>query len=134
MSSRFVRGREYYSPVRGQALVMLLFYVVIGLTLISVSIALSISNSLTTMQEEEGNHALEIAESGVENALLRIVRDLEYPGETLTVGDGSATVTVSGINTKTIQSVGIVNGFHRELEVVVTVNNGVITLVSWQEQ
>lgn len=119
--------------VNGQALVMLLFYVAIALTVISFSIALTISNSLGSMQEEQGNHALEIAESGAENALLRLVRDPSYGGETLTVGSGDATVTIGGQDTKTITSTGVTNGFTRVVEAEVAISDGTITLLSWQE-
>ncbi len=118
----------------GQALVILLFYTAIAFTVISFSIALAISNSMSSMREEQGNHALEIAESGAENSLLRLLRDPNYTGETLTVGTGDATVIVSGANTKTIVSTGTVAGFSRTVQVVADINSGIITLISWQEQ
>jgi len=117
----------------GQALVILLFYTAIAFTVIMFSIALTISNSLSSMQEEEGNHALEIAESGVENSLLRLLRDPDYPGETLTVDGGDATVIVSGGNTKTITSTGVIGGFSRSIQAVAGIESGIITIETWQE-
>ncbi len=117
----------------GSALVVLLSYVVIGVTLITVAVALGISNALTTMQEEEGNHALEVAESGAENALLRLLRTPGYTGETLTVADGNATVIVNGTTTKTITSTGLVGTFSRTVQVVADLDDGVLSLISWRE-
>jgi Tfp pilus assembly protein PilX len=60
--------QKKYTKQLGQALVVLLFYMVIAVTLVTTAVALTLSSSVNTMQEEEGNHALELAENGVENA------------------------------------------------------------------
>ena len=117
----------------GQALVVLLLYMIIAISLTTTAVAMGISNSLTTTQEEEANHALEVAESGTENAILRLLRDTQYLGETLTVAGGTATVTVSGDDTKTITSVGTIGNFSRTLQVEVTFTDGVLTVTSWSE-
>jgi hypothetical protein len=117
----------------GQALVVLLFYMVIAITLTTGAVALTITNSMTTMQEEEGNHALEVAESGAENAILRLLRNRGFTGETISVENGTAVATVSGTINKTIVSVGTVGTMKRTVRVVVSVIDGMMKVTSWRE-
>lgn len=117
----------------GQALIVLLFYMVIAVTLVTTAVALTVSSSFNTMQEEEGNHALELAENGVENALLRLLRDTTYSGETVSIGGDSVTSTVSGQSTKTIVSTGTRGTYQKTLRVTATFTNGVLNVISWQE-
>jgi len=118
---------------KGQALVVLLFYMIIAITLTTTAVAMGISSSMITTQEEEGGHALEVAESGAENALLRLLRNTSYTGEVLPVDTGTATVTVSGTTTKTVRSVGVIGAYSRTIQADVTYTNGVMTILSWQE-
>jgi hypothetical protein len=128
--NKFHRNRN---SMAGQALVMLLFYMIIAITLSTTAVSVVLSNSMSVMRDEESIRALEIAEAGGENAFLRLVRDTGYSGETLTVGNGNATVTVTGTNPKTIDSTGIVGSFSRTIRATVTIENGVMTITSWLE-
>jgi hypothetical protein len=118
----------------GQALVVLLFYMIIAITLTTTAVAVIVSNSLSVTEEEEGNRALQVAEAGAENSLLRLMRNTSYQGETITLGDGSATSTVSGTIIKTIVSTGTIGGISRVVQVGVDTTSGVMTVTSWQEQ
>jgi hypothetical protein len=118
----------------GQALVVLLFYMIIAITLSTTAVAVLLSNSLSVTRNEEGVHALEIAEAGAENALIRLMRATDYSGEILTVGGGNATVTVGGDNfIKIATSTGVVGDFSRTVQVTAGVDNGVLTVLSWEE-
>ena len=86
------------------------------------------------MREEEGGHALETAESGAENALLRLLRNPVYGGETMTTDNGFAYITVADLGSgKTITSRGVTGEYSRSVEVRVSIANGVITITSWKE-
>ncbi len=121
------------STQQGQALVILLFYMIIAITLTTTAVAVIVSNSLSATRSEQGAHALQIAEAGAENAIVRLLRSTSYSGETLTVGIGTATVTVTGTNTKIIRSVGAISGFTRTVQVTATLTNGILEVSSWQE-
>lgn len=114
-------------------MIVLLFYMIIAITLTATAIAVVMSNSLAVTTVEEGNHALEVAEAGAENAIIRLLRTPGYSGETFSVGLGSAAVTVVGVEPKTIHSRGSMGSFERSVEVVVSFANGVLTVLSWQE-
>jgi len=117
----------------GQALVVLLFYMIIAITLVTTAVAVVISNSSAVTKTESGIVAMDIAETGAENAIIQVLRNTNYQGETLTIGDGTAVSTVSGTATKTITTVGSVYGSSRTVQVVASLVNGVLTVTSWQE-
>lgn len=118
---------------KGQALVVLLFFMAMALTITSVAIVANIVNSTTTTRVGEGLTAEQYAQSGSENALLRLLRNPSYTGETLTVGTGTVTVNVTGTGVKTITATATNGNFTRTIVVDVTVTNGVLHILSWKE-
>ena len=86
----------------GQTLVLLLVFVAITITITSAAVAMMIINSQSGSRFELREITYTVAESGAENALLRLLRDPDYTGETLTIEDGTATITVTGSSVKTI--------------------------------
>ena len=118
---------------QGQALITLLFFVIIGITVITAAVTIVLTNSLAASNLEQGYGALNAAESGVENALLRLDRNPNYTGETLSVGAGSATITVSGSSPITILSVGTYYNSIRKIQATVTNTNNAFTVTSWKE-
>ncbi len=118
---------------RGQALVVLLFFMAMALTVTSVAIVANIVNSTTTTRVQEGVATEQYAQSAAENALLRLLRDPSYVGETLTVGMGTVTVNVTGSGTKTITAVATNGNFTRKVVVQATVVNGILNVLSWRE-
>ena len=117
----------------GQALITLLFFVLISLTITSGAIIIIIVNSISVSKSQEGTLAYYVAESGVENALLRLLRDPNYTGETLVIGSGTAVITVTGSNPKTVVSVGQNGNFKRTVKAQMNYNNGYYTFSNWKE-
>ena len=78
----------------GQTLVILLIYMVIGIIVTTSSIALVINSSYNTDKVYQGNNALDVAESGAETAMIKLLRNPNYNGETLTINGGMAVITV----------------------------------------
>lgn len=126
-------GGQFSIWEKGQALVTLLFFVLISLTITSAAIIIIITNSLSASKLEEGNLAYYAAESGVENALLRLLRDPNYSGETLAVGNATAVITITGVNPKTVVSVGQNGNFKRKVSAEMTYINGYYTFSNWKE-
>jgi hypothetical protein len=106
---------------------------IIAITLVTTAVAVLVSNSLAVTKTESGIVAMDIAETGAENAIIQVLRNTNYLGETLTVGNGTAISTVSGTTTKTITTVGSIYGSSRTVQVVASLVNGVLTVTSWQE-
>ncbi len=117
----------------GQAMITLLVFVIIVLIVTSAATMMLITNSASATRVQEGSLAYDVAESGLENGVIRVLRDNSYTGETLPVGSGSATITVTGTNPQTITSVGRIDNFTKSLQIQVTYTNGVYTFTNWQE-
>ncbi|MEK7517630.1 MAG: pilus assembly PilX N-terminal domain-containing protein [Patescibacteria group bacterium] len=119
---------------RGQALVTLLFFVVIATIITSAAVIMIIGNSESTSKTEAGINAYYIAESGIENALLRLLRDPNYTGETnLAVGDGIVDITVSGSNPKTVVATASAGNFKRTVQAEMNYSGGYYTFSNWKE-
>ncbi len=123
--------------MRGQALITLLFFTVIGVTVTSAAVVMLLVNSLSGTKQQQGDVAYEVAQSGADNGLIRLLRDPTYTGETLTVGNGSATISVTGSGTSgspfVILSKGTNGIFVREVQVTATYQNNLLTVSSRKE-
>ena len=118
---------------QGNAMIMLVVFMAVGLVITTATITLVMVNSLSASRYQVGQEVLSVAESGVENALLRLLRDPSYAGETLVVGEGQAEITVTGTGVKTITAVGSVGTIQRTIQVVADTTTGVLSINSWQE-
>lgn len=118
---------------KGQTLVILLTYMVIAVVVTTASIALVINSASGTDKVYQGSNSLDIAESGAETAMIKLLRDPNYSGETLNIENGEAVITVSGSNPKTVISKGTINNFTRTIQVIVDTSNNTLTATSWKE-
>ena len=118
---------------KGQTLVILLTYMVIAIVVTTASIALIINSSIGTDKVYQGANSLDIAESGAETAMIKLLRNPSYTGETLSVGNGQAVITITGTNPITILSRGTLSNFTRTIQVIVDTSNNVFTTTSWRE-
>ncbi|MEK7186032.1 MAG: hypothetical protein AAB675_01555 [Patescibacteria group bacterium] len=115
---------------KGQALVTLLFFVIIGITIISAEAIVLYTNILSASTAEQGMDAYYLAESGIEEGLIRLIRDPSYSGGSLTVGSGTVDIQVaSGIITAT----GTFHNAIRKIQVTTANINGAIAVDSWEE-
>lgn len=125
--------KEKYESLKnsgGQALVTLLFFVIIGVTIISAEAIVLYTNILAASTVEQGVDAYYIAESGIEEGLLRLIRDPSYTGGTLLVGTGSVVIEVNG---GIITATGTSNNAVRKIQVKTTSTNGALSIDSWEE-
>ena len=118
----------------GQSLVTLIVFIMIFMSIFTMSITMMAVNSLATDDFQQGIAARQVTESGIENALLRLLRNPDYSGETLAVGNGSVVITVTGdAYNKTIISVGTLGKFQKKIKATI-IYNDVITISSWKEE
>lgn len=118
----------------GQALVTLLFFTIIGMTIVSAAAVFVYENSQSASIAEQGTYAYYIAESGIEEALLQMLRDPNYVGtpalQPLSIGTGSVKIDVdSGIITAT----GTYQNVVRKIQAKTVYNNSMLNISSWKE-
>ena len=119
--------------MKGQALITLLFFLTIIITITAAAVVIILTGSSNATKFEQGTRVYYIAESGIENALIRLLRDPLYSGETMTVGDGSVTVTVTGSSPYVITSVGTIGNAQRTIRANAAFTTGILNVTDWKE-
>lgn len=115
-------------------LVMLLIYMVIALMITTAAITMLYITSQSVEKINQGSTTFDVAESGAETAMIKLLRDPDYSGETLQIGNGQATITVSGTGSaRTIISDGVKGTFRRKIRVDVDYSNNILQVLSWKE-
>ncbi len=133
MKNKFrIQNSEFRIKEKGQALITLLFFVLISLTITTGAIIIIIANSISVSKYQEGTMAYYAAESGVENALLRLLRDPTYLGETLSVGGTTVAIAITGANPKVVIATSSGN-FKRTVQAQMNYNSGYYTFSNWKE-
>jgi hypothetical protein len=124
--------KKYYYQ-KGQTLVLLLIFMVVAIMITTASVAMIVTNIKATDKVAQSATTIDVAESGAENAVIKLLRDPIYGGETLNIGGGQAVITITGTNPKTIISKGTLNNFTRTVQVIVDMTNNILTVTSWKE-
>ena len=119
--------------IAGQSLVLLLIFVMIAISITAVATFVLSANSLAATTYSQGVATAHMAETGAEVALVKILRDQTYVGETLVIDEGTVVVTVSGTTNLTITATATNGNFTKTVEVLATYSNNVLTPTSWKE-
>lgn len=115
-------------------MLILLFFVIVSIMVTSSAIIVAFVNSQASSKVQVGSEALTLAESGAENALMRLIRNPNYSGETLNINGGTTVITVNTTGaTKTIVATGTVSNFIRKIQVVADYTNNILIVSSWKE-
>lgn len=117
----------------GHILITLLVVMVATTVISMAAVSWVIDNTQGSSQTQHGLSALMAAESGVENAMMALLRNPSYTGEVFIVGDATVTVTVSGTTEKLIISQSIEGNHSRKLEVTASYIDNVLSITSWKE-
>lgn len=119
----------------GQALITLLLFVVIGFTVTATALYLAISSIESLNKTQNGALASSIAETGAENAVLRLLRDpTGYRTDAMDINSGHVEIEVSGSNPSyIITSTGSVGSFVRKIQVELSYTSNRLTVQSWKE-
>ena len=114
-------------------MLFLLVFMAIALTITSASLYVLLNSFDSGIKRSDGILAFDIAESGAENGLLRLVRNPNYTSETITVGEGNATILVTPGNPIVITSTGKVRNTMRKVQLQIVYNIGILNVISWKE-
>lgn len=116
---------------RGQTLVTLLVFVVMATAIATTAVAVIINTTQSTFILEKQTVASQMAASGIENAMLRLLRNPDYTGETLPVGTGIVTINVTGTTTKTITATAQNDEFVATYEATASYVDYRLTVTAW---
>lgn len=118
---------------KGSILVTLLIFVVTGVVVVSAATMITVINTDVSSKLEFGEQAFTVAQAGAENGIIKLIRNRSYSGETLTINEQTATITVSGDNPYTITSTSLSGGFKRTIQVVGSFTQNVFIISRWKE-
>lgn len=127
-------NRSNPSLQSGQAVVTVLFVVVIGMLVTTGAITMLLNAYQSLTNQELGREAYAAAEAGIENGMLRLLRDTSYTGETITfMGGKTAVVTVVQSPDIVMVSMGTVNNVSRKIQVNAHITDMNIIVDTWRE-
>lgn len=120
----------------GQTLVSLMIFMVTAIIIITAAVAVIIVNSKATSKFYQGIVSYDLAEIGIENALIRLLRDPSYTGEILTLGSDTAAIQVRGGGQAQyiITSTSSAGNFKRTIQAAASYNDDILNISSWKEQ
>ncbi len=121
------------SSESGYMLTALLVFLVVILVITTTSVLVSVSSLRSETYFDSGSEALSAADSGAENAILRLLRDPAYLGETLQVGNTEVIITVTGSAPQVVTVVADSGSFERTVEVQLDRVEGMLQVTSWKE-
>jgi hypothetical protein len=117
----------------GQTLILLLVFVMVTIAITTAATFIIATNSLSATTVSQGLVTKQMAEAGAEKALLQLLRNPSYMGETFSLDTGTVTATVSGTTTLTINVAATNGNYVKRVEVRATYSNNVLTLISWKD-
>jgi len=110
-------------------------FIAIAMAIIPSMVLLNINAGQGTIRAQEGEQALAYAQTGAEDALVRLLRDKNYAGETLVIGSGTVSISVAGNDTlKTVLATGSAGVYRRTVEMIVSQDTGTWVIQSWEQK
>ena len=122
---------------QGQALITLLFFMIIGITMLTAASIVTLNNVSSTSTAEQGTIAYYNAEAGIEDALLQSLRypassTSPYTGGTLSLSNGGTATISANLSAGIIFSTGTYGSAQRSIKVTLSYTTGQ-KVASWQE-
>lgn len=135
------RSKQHYASrfnndQRGAAALLMIVVIAAAAVSLVTSVVLSGIDDLEQgFSSQVGQDTILTAESCVEEAILRTVRDASYTGGTLTVGQGSCVFTVTGgpCGNCTIVSEATNLDYTRTIEADISVAGATVSVTRWEE-
>ena len=118
---------------KGQTIILLLVFVLVAIIVTTASIISMSVNIQASEKVATGTATYDLAESGAENAMIKLLRDPAYSGENLQLSQGNLQITITGTNPKIIISAATINNYVRKIEVTVDTTNNVLSVIAWKE-
>ena|SRR3989344_3371848 len=118
---------------KGQTLVSLLVFAVVAIAVTTTAVAIMINITKSASIFESRIIASQAAESGVENAIIRVLRDPNYSGETLSVGNSVVVISVTGTDPIIITSEATYGTYIQKVQTTITYIDNRLTISDWED-
>lgn len=120
---------------RGAAALLTIIIIGIASLIMAISAArLGLGELEMGYDESKGSAVLSLADGCGEEALARLRKNSVYAGETITVGDGSCAITVTGSGVdRTVASTATIGSYTKKIEMQITLSDSIISINSWSE-
>lgn len=121
---------------QGQALIIVIFGIALAISVISGSVITAVTlgkNARLTLDSQQATYA---AETGLENALLKLIRNPNAcnGSDSLTIGNSAVTINyTSSLPNCTISASATLGTVLKKIEVIATETNGKLTYCCWKE-
>lgn len=113
---------------KGQALIMVILIGIIALIAVVSAATLVVSELKKNTAVSFGVSQYQITYGALENALMRLLRDPNYTGETVTLGSSTCVITVSGSSPKAVEARCSNGTYSRKIGATVTFTGGVMAV------
>ncbi len=121
---------------KGQALISILLIMSLAVLVVS-SALVSTSLSKTAGISTESDRVLYSAETGVEEALIKLLRDPNYQTDSFTIDGVLVNIKIQignpNPNQVTIKSEALADNLKRTVEVLATFEDNILTITNWKQ-
>ena len=128
MNSKYTKNKQ-----KGQAMFAIVGLLSLGLLILSTNILIGIIEHNLSLSFQQSDQGRVVAEAGLEEANLRLLRDPDYDGGTLVINGRNVIIDVSGENPKTISSSVNYFGKLKRVRAEVIFASGQNQLSNWEE-
>lgn len=118
---------------KGQVLVIMLVLVGFVMVIMSTALVLSLAGSTATTGTSDAVAAQYGAEAGLENGLMRLLRNPAFTTESFQVGRASVTVQVTGSGPYIVQAVANAGLAKRTVSAQAQFANGIMSVTNWKD-
>lgn len=126
--------RQGLKFLRSQAMLVAILIITAAALAIGLAIAALGSSELnSTLNAKQANQAYGLAETCLENTLMKMARNEITAPPNFTASSGNCTINIAGSSPYQITSTGLVGKVTRKIEATVNINSEVLEVTSWQE-
>lgn len=122
-----------HSTQTGSALLAIIVISAIATTIFTAASSSLLGQLIQSNTSTNSSKSYLLAESGIEDAVLNLLRNPDYTGGTLTLDSNDITIEVTGTNPKTITATVVFNNTKRTLEITALYSENNLQITSWRE-
>jgi len=126
--------KHYFRESKSQAMLVAILIISAAALAISIAVATMGSSEVNIgLVSRDSGKSYALAETCLENTLMRLSRGQSSVPPTFTLTDGNCTIEITGTSPYQITSTAQVGKTRRKIRSTVTVANEILNIQSWQE-